>query len=203
VSLIFDNVFQQYQPILLFCFKEDRMRWYSLLVTFCLAGFVRAQEFPKSFMGHWEGELHWYGADKKEPQKVKMQLIIQPADSAGHYTWQIIYGARNEDNRPYLLKPVDTAKGHWVIDERDGIVLDQYWVGNRLASSFTVQSTTIVSSYWIEGDELMAEFYSLSAQSIHKTGKGTEDVPFVDSYAAKGFQKAVLRRAGKGDRWKG
>lgn len=148
-------------------------------------------------MGQWEGELQWYGTGKKEPQKVKMQLIIQLTDSIGQYTWQIIYGARSEDNRPYILKPVDIAKGHWVIDERSGIMLDQYWVGNRFTGSFTVQATTIVNSYWMEGNQLMAEFYSIGASSLNKTGKGTEDVPYVESYAVKGFQKAVLRKVEK------
>src|SRR4051812_33923622 len=83
-----------------------------------------AQSFPKDFVGHWQGELEWFQAGKT--QKIKMQLIIHRADTAGQYSWQIVYGEKAEDNRPYLLKPVDTARGHWIIDERDGILLDQY-----------------------------------------------------------------------------
>jgi hypothetical protein len=104
-----------------------------------------------SFLGHWEGALYWYQTGKPQPQKIKMQLIVQPTDTANVYTWQIIYGEKGQDNRPYLLKPVNTAKGHWQIDERNGIVIDQYFTGNRFTSAFTVQSTTIVDSYWREG----------------------------------------------------
>lgn len=128
------------------------------------------------------------------PQKVKMQLIVRPADTAGHYTWQLIYGDKAEDSRPYLLKPVDTAKGHWVVDERNGIVLDQYWTGNRLSGAFTVQGTTILNSYWLEGDRLLIEFFSLAAKPVRTSGAGTEAVPAVDSYAIRGFQKAVLQK---------
>lgn len=170
------------------------MRFCFLWIALLAIGFVQAQEFPRDFIGHWEGELVWYATGKKEPQKVKMQLTIQPADTAGHYTWQMVYGTNKEDVRPYLLKPVDTAQGHWVIDERDGIQLDQYWTGYRFSSAFTVQTTTIVSSYWREGDQLLVEFHSLGAQSISKTGQGTKEIPFVESYAVKGFQKAVLKR---------
>jgi hypothetical protein len=150
--------------------------------------------FPKSFLGHWEGELLWFQAGKKEPQKVKMQLIIQSADSVGQYTWQIIYGNKGEDNRPYVLKPIDTVKGHWVIDERNGIVLDQYWIGNRFTSAFTVQNSTILDSYWLEGDKLVAEFYSYTSTPVSSTGNGSEDVPKVDSYSLKAYQKANLKK---------
>ena len=135
----------------------------------------------------------WYKTGIQEPQKVKMQLIILPTDTANIYTGQILYGEKGEDNRPYLLKPVDTAKGHWQVDERNGIILDQYLVGDRFTSAFTVQSTTIVDSYWREGENLVAEFYSLSAKPVSTTGAGTEESPKVDSYAARGYQRALLK----------
>lgn len=168
--------------------------WLAIILLLVAANSAFAQDFPLPFIGHWKGELLWYKTGTASPQTVPMQLIIQPADTVGHYTWQIIYGANNSDNRPYLLKPVDTDKGHWLIDERNGIRIDQYWVGGRFASAFTVQSTTIVDSYWIEGDSLIAEFYSLSAAPVSSTGSGTDEVPTVKSYAAKGYQRAVLRK---------
>ena len=153
-----------------------------------------AQEFPKDFIGHWQGELLWYQTGKKQPQRVMMQLVIKPADTAGQYTWQLIYGEKNADNRPYILKPVDTAKGHWVIDEKNGILLDQYWIGNRFAGSFTVQTSTIFNSYWIENGDLMVEFYGISAKPVSTTGHGTEDSPTVNSYATRTYQKGILKK---------
>jgi hypothetical protein len=168
-------------------------------VLFCIicglyATFGNAQDFPAAFIGNWKGELLWYKTGNATPQKVPMRLRIQSTDTAGQYTWQIIYGENGSDNRPYLLKPVDTAKGHWVIDERNGIRLDQYWVGNRFTSAFTVQTTTILDSYWREGETLIAEFHSLSAKPVNTSGAGTKDSPTVASYAAKGYQRAVLWR---------
>lgn len=148
----------------------------------------------QAFVGRWEGTLHWYKAGEQQPQKVKMQLLIQPIDSIDGYTWQLVYGEQQQDNRPYLLKPVDTARGRWQVDERNGIVIDQYLVGNRLTSAFTVQSTTIVDSYSREGDSLVAEFYSFTAKPVSTTGAGTDESPLVSSYGAKGYQKAVLFR---------
>jgi hypothetical protein len=170
-------------------------RIFFLCCFFISAPFVFAQtSFPQSFIGHWEGTLLWYKTGSKEPQKVKMQLIIKPADSVNTYTWQIIYGDKGEDNRPYILKPVDTAKGHWQIDERNGIILDQYFIGDRFTSAFTVQNSTIVDSYWREEENLIAEFYSIGAKSINTTGDGTNESPKVDSYAIKSYQKAIMKK---------
>lgn len=126
-----------------------------------------------------------------------MQLVIQPADFVNTYTWQIIYGDKGEDNRPYILKPVDTAKGHWQVDERNGIILDQYFVGNRFTSAFTVQNATIIDSYWREGNTLIAEFYSITAKPVNTSGQGTEESPKVDSYATRSYQKAVMKKVKK------
>jgi len=157
--------------------------------------FAHAQNnFPEQFIGHWQGELKWYQQGKKDPQKVKMQLIILPADTLGQYTWQIIYGEDNKDYRPYFLKLVDTAKGHWQIDERNGIILDQYWLGNKFSSAFTVKNSTIIDSYWLEKGKMMVEFFSISAKPVSTTGGTSEDIPPVESYSVKSYQKAVLKK---------
>lgn len=169
----------------------------AILTLCCFLLFITAiaqQDFPASFLGHWQGELLWYKQGAKEPQKVPMQLIIQPSDSAGQYTWQIIYGESKQDNRPYILKPVDTAKGHWIIDERNSIILDQYWLGNKFTSAFTVGNNTIVDSYWIENGSLMVEFFSISSKPVNTTGGKEKEIPLVDSYGVRGYQKAVLRK---------
>lgn len=163
---------------------------FFIACTFALA----QKNFPQQFTGHWEGELRWYQQGKKEPQKVKMQLIIQPTDTANQYTWQIIYGENNKDNRPYILKPVDTAKGHWQVDERNSIILDQYWMAGKFTSAFTVGNSTIIDSYWIEAGKMHVEFFTVSAKPVNRTGGTSADIPPVDSYAVKGYQKAVLKK---------
>jgi hypothetical protein len=150
--------------------------------------------FPASWLGNWKGELEWYKTGKAEPQKVNMELRIAAGDSAGNYTWQIIYGAAGEDNRPYLLKLKDAAKNHWVIDELNGIVLDQFWVGNKFCGAFTVMGNTIVNNYWMEKGSMHVEFFSYAAKPVATTGKDTEQSPKVDSYRMGSYQKAVLVR---------
>ena len=123
-----------------------------------------------------------------------MELRIHPADSINTWTWQIIYGSESEDNRPYNLIKKDSSGIHWIIDENDGIILDQYWVGNKFCGAFTVQNSTIMNSYWMEKNKLIVEFYNASAKPVATTGKGTEDSPKVDSYKVGSYQKAILTR---------
>jgi hypothetical protein len=148
--------------------------------------------FPQDFVGRWKGQLQWL-VNGKPAQTFSMQLIIQPADSAMTYTWQIIYGDKGQDNRPYLLKPVDTAKGHWVVDERDGIMLDSYVHGSSIHGAFTVQGNTIVDNYTLESSNRMrVEFFSIRLGDKKTSGKGTEEVPSVDSYRIASYQTGVL-----------
>jgi hypothetical protein len=154
-------------------------------------------DFPQNWLGHWKGELSWYSGNSNSPKKVKMQLKIQPADTLGHYTWQLIYGEQSEDNRPCILKPVDAAKGHWVIDERNGIALDQFWTGPVFSGAFSIQGSTIINNYRVEKDRLIVESYSLLTKAVRQSGNGTSESPQVDSYAVRSYQKAILKRKKK------
>lgn len=151
--------------------------------------------FPKDFIGHWQGTLQWYSQGADTARTVNMELDIKPhPDSAGQYTWHIVYGQPGQDSRPYVLKPIDAAKGHWVIDEINGIILDQYWIGGKFAGAFTVGTVTIVNSYWIENGQLQVEFYAYPPKPLATTGKGTEESPKVDSYQIRSYQRAVLSK---------
>jgi hypothetical protein len=166
--------------------------WLAMIIS--PAFYAQSTGFPKSWEGNWKGELLWYKGTAREPQKVNMELRIHGTDSLNKYSWQIIYGSESKDNRPYTLIVKDTAKGHWVIDENNGIVLDQFWVAGKFCGAFTVGNSTIINNYWIDNGKLMVEFYNISAKPIATTGKGTEDSPTVDSYKVATYQKAVLIR---------
>jgi hypothetical protein len=152
------------------------------------------QSFPKDFIGNWTGSLIWHPAGKAV-QKVDMQLNIQPEKIKSVYSWQLIYGDAAKDNRPYHLMPFDTAVGHWVIDENEGILLDGYWIGNRFISTFSVQGNTITAVYWLVGKEMHIEMISTKAAAVRESGKGTAEVPKVSSYPVSSYQKAILYKA--------
>ena len=169
-----------------------------VLLLMCLVASAQQLSFPQSFVGNWKGALTWNRAEKV-PQQFTMRLNIQPVDS-GRYTWQIIYGENDPstgskvDDRPYLLIPVDTSKGHWQIDERNTIVLDGYFIGNTFSSVFAVSGSTIVSKYELTADGLMVSFTTYATKPITTTGGTSNEIPPVDSYQVKSLQQGLLKR---------
>lgn len=123
-----------------------------------------------------------------------MQLIIAPTDSAGVFSWQIIYGDSAQDNRPYTLKAVDASRGHWVVDEGNGILIDSYLHGNAFAGAFTVMGNTIIDNYELDGDRLLVQFYSVKQSDKRTSGQGTDESPKVDSYRVSSYQKGYLKK---------
>jgi hypothetical protein len=165
-----------------------------LCCLFLLSGMLKAQPDNRkieNFCGHWKGELEWHRPGKAT-QKFSMQLKISKTDTIGIYNWQIIYGDSGKDVRPYTLKPVNDAIGHWVIDENNGIVLDNFFVGNCITGSFTVMGNTIVNNYCLENEKLNIEFVSMKLADKKSSGKGTNESPVVESYRITGLQKGML-----------
>ena len=169
------------------------VRLFVLSIVVVLSFHSQAQTtsaFPASFIGHWKGQLNWQrgGAAK---QTFAMQLIIQPVTDST-YTWQIIYGDQKQDNRPYILKPVNPALGHWQVDERNGIILDSYVFEQSLTGAFTVQGNTIVDKYTVHGDSMDVAFFSIQLDKKTRSGSGTEESPAVDSYRVGSLQWGTL-----------
>lgn len=132
------------------------------------------------------------GLQQRTP--VPMQLHILPTDSADQYTWRMVYGDNQQDNRPYVLKPFNKSRGHWLIDEQNSIVLDQFLLGNRLCGTFTVDGNTIMNTYELQGDSMVVEFYNFQEKPIVITGGGDSTVPKIKTYGMRSLQRAVLKR---------
>lgn len=162
----------------------------ALLILFsCI---THAQKFPDAYVGHWKGDLNIYKADKVV-QTVTFALDVTPADS-GRYDWIITYGDSAQDRRPYLLIPIDTAKGHWAIDEQNGIVIDMWVTGNKITSLFSVEGSMIQISYWRDGEDLMMELFAYPEKENSRSGKGTEESPEVKVWKFNGYQLGRMHR---------
>ena len=169
---------------------------YFMVMVVCLS--AQPSSFPQSFVGNWKGILTW-NRPEKVSQQFAMRLNIQHVDSI-RYTWQIIYGSddastsQKVDDRAYLLIPVDTAKGHWQIDERNTIVLDCYFLGRSFTSVFSVSGNTIVARYELTADGMLVSFTTYSTKAITTTGGTSNEIPPVDSYKVIGTQQGLLKR---------
>ena len=156
------------------------------------------KSFPESWLGNWTGELEIYGP-RGVMQTFPMALNIQATDTAGIFTWEIIYGeGEKRDVRPYVLKIVDAEKGHYQVDEKNSIILDSYWLGEILVDIFSVNNALLVTTAeLVEDDVLLWQIISGNLDATSVTGGEMvegEDIPEVVSYLGPRMQRARLKR---------
>lgn len=173
------------------------VRWLLLLWCVVGCGVASAQSFPQSWQGTWRGTLRIHNANGVA-QTVPMAVEIAPTADSLRYTFALIYGEDTaKGRRPYELVVANRAKGHFVLDEKNSIKIDAYFMAGRLLSEFTVQGTRLISSYERRGDELIFEIISGKDTPVNTTGGqkvGGEDVPPVQSFPIGTWHRAVLRR---------
>jgi hypothetical protein len=154
--------------------------------------------FPTAWLGEWHGTLEIFGA-KGKVQSLPMELHLHPIDSiAGGYTFTIVYGEDKEaGRRPYHLLTLDAATGRYLLDERNGIRMEAYFVNGKLIQWFEVQGALLYTSVEKVGRRLVWEIVSGSSKPVSTTGGGIaegEEIPPVQAYPVSGLQRAVLKR---------
>jgi len=153
--------------------------------------------FPDDWLGYWKGDLNIYGSSGLK-QTIPMALDNSITETEGVYTWAIIYGQDTvKGRRDYVLKEYDKDKGHYIVDEQNGILLDAYLIDNELVSIFDVMDNTLISTYKIEGDKMIFEIMMNKSAATNTTGDtiiGTDTIPPVNSYRPTVRQKARLSK---------
>ena len=80
--------------------------------------------FPDDWLGNWLGDLRIYNSQGLK-QTIPMSLELSKTDTIGKFNWAIIYGQDSTaQKRDYQLIEIDSSKGHYLIDEKNGIFLD-------------------------------------------------------------------------------
>jgi hypothetical protein len=153
-----------------------------------------------NWLGEWKGELNIESTSKSK-QVVPMKIKHFKTDTIGTYGWFLIYGEDEKNGkRAYFLKEKDPSNGHYLLDEKNGILLDTYLAGNKMISSYHVEGTLITSIYTLKPDgNMLFEIYFGNTDQVNTSG-GNEDIPIVKSYKVGGYQRAELKRVGEGDK---
>ncbi|MBD3638071.1 MAG: hypothetical protein HUJ25_12020 [Crocinitomicaceae bacterium] len=173
---------------------------YSLLVLlfFTLGSSISFSQLPEKWLGHYVGELSSVNL-KGNTTQFHMELIIsERSDSTYHFT--IIYGDVDDSlrqERAYQLIP--TSSSRFLLDEKNGIVLDMSLGNDRLVSVFEVNDNLLHVSYIKTKKGIRFELTSSVLTKI--TGGNTtdqgEEIPEVQSYSTVSFQYANLKLSKK------
>lgn len=152
--------------------------------------------FPGNWAGEWAGDLV-ISTSAGEVQRLPMILRILPQEDS-RYTFTIVYGEDIPENtRPYFLETIDAEKGHYVTDEENSILLDDYLINGKLYSRFEVMGNLLLSTLEERDGELIYEIISGPLAPTRTTGDTIiegEEIPPVNSYHVKVQQRAVLVR---------
>lgn len=167
-----------------------------LLACLGLHGQTNDQTFPEGWIGDWTGDLV-ISTTAGEVQRIPMGLSIQPITDST-YTYSILYGENTPENqRPYLLKTLNASQGLYQVDENNGIVLDEYFIGGKLYSRFEVMGTLLLSTVEKQDSILLYEIIAGSATPSTTTGDtiiAGDTIPPVNSYGIRIQQRARLYR---------
>ena len=170
----------------------------SFVFLFSTSLLIGQSSFPNSWVGDWSGQLEIFNATGKL-QELPMELHIHLLDTVPNaYTFQIVYGEdKITGNRPYELITLDAAKGLYLMDEKNSIKMEAYYLNGKLVQWFEVEGTLLFTTTELVGEELLWEIVSGSSTPVSTTGNETvdgEEIPPVRTYPVGAMQRARLRR---------
>lgn len=139
---------------------------------------------PEKWLGTWRGPLSLRPPVAGFPATSPMELRIS-ALGAGRWGWVIAYSGQPE--RVYELRATTTT-GAFVLDEKNGIFLDEVFEGEELLCAFEVDSRLLLTRYTHLGEAVRYETRTFK--------KGEPGPNKVASRKATGFQSALLKRVG-------
>lgn len=153
-----------------------------------------SDNFPEDWLGTWAGTLV-ISKPGGDTMQVPMQLYYAENDTLRDgWDWHIIYGANVEaGRRAYTLHTRDAPKGHYAIDEHNGIILDAHLLGGTLYSRFAVADNLLTTMTRKQGNQMIFEIISGKQAPANTTGN-IDDIPEVQSFNIHVQQRAVLSR---------
>lgn len=168
----------------------------AMLLSAYMFGQKDSLQFPASWQGEWVGELVIHSG-AEEMQRLPMILRMLPLNDST-YSYTIVYGEDTPENtRPYYLQTVDRTIGHYHVNEDNSIILDEFFINNKLYSRFEVMGNLLLATIEKRDDQLIYEIISGPLEPINITGDtiiNDEEIPPVASYKINVQQRAILSK---------
>jgi hypothetical protein len=158
-----------------------------------ILSFGSYSQLPQEWIGHYVGELTSVNLQGKTSNYHMELKLNERKDST--YNFTIIYGEDStRQERAYQLIP--DGSNHFVLDEKNGILISMSLGNERLVSLFEVQENFLHVSYIFTENGLRFELTSSKPAGI--TGGTTtdshEEIPLVTAYKTIAFQSAILKK---------
>jgi len=172
--------------------------YFLLLATFLSTFTIYGQEdnttnFPFDFFGIYTGTLEI--SSKNGFRTIPMEFHLQPTDSVGKYEYKLVYIVDNQrQERPYYLIESNKEAGEYIVDEDNGIILDDKVIDNRMDALFEVGDNLLTTFITFEKNAMIFEIVVTNKTEKRITYTDDEDKTQVISYPITTIQRAVLQK---------
>jgi hypothetical protein len=114
-------------------------------------------EFPKSYLGKWKGSLEIMDEKGQLINEVEIHFNLVPLDEY-KWTWLMEYPKHEPKiEKNYLLIQDNDFSRNFYIDENNGIIINQFWTGNRLLGSYHLDGKIYDTTLSLRGETLYFE----------------------------------------------
>jgi hypothetical protein len=161
-----------------------------LLFSTCIFAQNQSEKnsFPQSWLGNYKGKMYIVSAERGMIDSVDVDFLFMETDIKNRWTYKMTYKSKKSGEivKDYeLVKPDSLPKSSYLLDEKDGILIQHTLMGNTLYSNFIVSGTLLSCILRKENDELFFEIYTSHDQaslSTENIAKDIESSYIVDCY---------------------
>jgi len=149
--------------------------------------------FPEDYLGIYKGRLNINSTGGI--QDIPMEFHLTEGDSTDHYRYTLIYGEGDtRQERKYSLIAEDKDKGEFIVDENNGIILDDKQIDNRLYCLFEVNGSLLTTFITFGEDHLLWEIVFAAKSEARTTYAENDEKIEVISYPISTVQRAILKK---------
>ena len=133
---------------------------------------LNTEKFPATWLGEYEGKLEVLRpGNDKNAFPANVHLSIANTTEISRWEWTTSYAMEGRDTiqkKYFILHPDSLASTNYLMDEDNGIFINQYQFGNTFNGAYTVNNQFFTFSYRKEGDILDYELAVYSKDPYEK-----------------------------------
>jgi len=149
---------------------------------------TQGTNFPASWLGTWAGEMYIMKANSHIVDTVDVTFEFLPTKAVNRWMYKMTYKNPKYGNivKAYeLSKPDSLPQNTYLLDELDGIMIEEILMGNSLYSTFSVSDYRLFSTLRKEDDDLFFEIVTTKEEPSLTTKNKAENEE--DAYEVKSF----------------
>lgn len=162
--------------------------FFMLLVIATRAGESTPPPLPATWDGVWRGDIEVLAGGATQ-HRATMELRVQPVAGSDAKTWTLTYSGQSP--RKYEIRPT-AAAGRFIMDEKNGVLIEEQLIGDTLHSAFQVGDVLLTSRFEKRGNELAVE---ITTFAVAEPSPKSSAKPLAVSLPFRSIQRGLLHQA--------